>query len=390
MSVKVLAVGDPAVHGYVDPELGILRKYQERQGVSVDFDILPWDQYAERLFVEVRKARPDYDVVMVAGHVWLAEFVTKGYLAPLDSYQALRDPAYDPGDIHPSVASEMSYQGNSWLVPSFTDGHLLYAREEVSNLLRKEDLCDPRRYLELAELIQKSESSYRAPLAMKISPGEVFLDWLPYLYAFGGDCFSSSGEPLFADDAGRRSLEYYLDLTKYLSSSHKPFGNEEVARALRRGEVSFGLSWGGQAGVIVTEQHVKEEAFFFVTPNHPWNVTWSFGVLAGSQRKDEAVDVLAWLSSRETDRLIGVYAGSPVRRSTYGDEDLRRRCPWFPAQERLLERARLLPHLSNLGSLMAPLYSEITRAIEGECSGSDALARAAQEVMLRRDNKKTT
>jgi len=384
MSVRVLAVGDPAVYGYTDSQLGIIELFMERSGISVEFDILPWEKYGPRLFAVAAETEPAYDIVMVAGHLWLAQFVNAEYLEPLDGYRALSDASFDSEDIHPTIASEMRYQGSTWLVPSFTDGHIVYADSGVSGLLSRAEIQDPRQYLDLVERLSKTKIRNLAPLVMKVAPSEIFLDWLPYLYSFGGECFGAGGEPLFDNDAGREALEYYLRLTAYLSEKHAPFGNEEVAAALRTGEAAFGLSWGGQAGVIVTEEHVRNERFVYETPMHPWNVTWSFGVLSAAANKHEAVELLAYLGSREVDRHIGVYAGSPVRKSTYQDAALRKRCPWFTAQETLLEQARPLPHIAILGDLIAPLYAELSRALRGECGAGEALvaARVAVEQQL--------
>lgn len=380
MPVKVLAVGDPAVYGYVDPQLGIIESFQQRSGISVEFEVLPWEQYGDRLFAVAAERKPAYDIVMIAGHLWLAQFVNAGYLEPLDDYGALNTEEFDAKDIHPAIASEMRYKGSSWLVPSFTDGHIVYADSATSELLSRAELQDPRRYVDLAQRLSKTELPHLAPVVMKVAPSEIFLDWLPYLYSFGGECFGPSGEPLFAEDAGHEALEYYLRLTAFLSKKHAPYGNEQVAAALRNGEAAFGLSWGGQAGVIVSEEHANNEYFVYETPQYPWNVTWSFGVLSASSNKHDAVELLAYLGSREVDCHIGVYAGSPVRKSTYRDAALRKRCPWFTAQEQLLERARRLPHLPKLGSLITPLYAELSRAFRGECTASEALITAREAV----------
>ena len=82
-AIKVLAVDDPAVQGYVKPEYDILGRY----GKPVVFDILPWELYYPKM-MEALTGQADYDIVMAAGHLWLQELVEKNYLAPLPEIES--------------------------------------------------------------------------------------------------------------------------------------------------------------------------------------------------------------------------------------------------------------------------------------------------------------
>ena len=93
--VKVLAVADPAVNVYVKPEYSILNKFKATHGIDVEFDIIPFENYYEKL-MKAFAGELDYDIVMVAGHLWLKDFVAKDYLAQLTEPS---DKAYDEMDI---------------------------------------------------------------------------------------------------------------------------------------------------------------------------------------------------------------------------------------------------------------------------------------------------
>lgn len=76
--IKILAVQDPAVSVYVDSRLDLLRKFPKKD-VEAEFDIVSWDDYFETMMKSFQ-GNADYDIVMVAGHLWLRDFVEKGYL----------------------------------------------------------------------------------------------------------------------------------------------------------------------------------------------------------------------------------------------------------------------------------------------------------------------
>ena len=180
-------------------------------------------------------------------------------------------------------------------------------------------------------------------MTLKAASSEIFLDWLPYLWAFGGRWFAPDGEPLFETPEGREALEFYCSLRRFVPQSTAQDGNESVAEALRERRVAFAVSWGGQGGEIYHRDTVVPSLLTTLSLTRPWNVAWSFAVLAKSPRPLDAVDLLSYLSSPKVDRLVGRYAGSSSRKSVYADPEERKRCPWYPAQEELLRRAVPLP-----------------------------------------------
>lgn len=384
MTVRVLAVGDPAVYGYTDPASGLLTRFHELTGIDIWFDILPWDRYLDTLATEARAAEPRYDIVMIAGHLWLAEYAAAGLLQSLEPFEPFAAADWQADDILSGVDAELRFRGERFLVPSFSDGHILYAHTELDGLIDEASgAVDVSRLATVAGgLVEagRMPAGMVAPLVLKAAPSEIFLDWLPYLRTFGGEFLHPDGTPAFDSAEGRAALEYYLSLKRFIAPRHAPYGNEEVARALRSGEVAFGVSWGGQAGVIVPDDGPLRDRLRYAPLTHPWNVTWSFGLLAASHHPQEAAAALAWLSGSEADRVVGVRAGSPCRRATYVEPDLRRRCPWFPAQEALMERAVPLPALPDLGERMGPMYEALASAFSGEVSPADALARAAATI----------
>lgn len=382
MTIRLLAVGDPAVYAYTDPANAVIERFREEHGIEVLFDIYDWDRYYPRLAQAAEADESEYDVVMVAGHLWLAAFADRGWIRSLEEFDVFAAASWDADDILPGVDAELRYRGSRYLVPSFSDGHILYSNTEIEPLLDPvTGFADVLRFQEVAARLHDTISDpSKAPLVVKAAPSEIFLDWLPYLRAFGADFVDPDGEPLFLNNAGYESLAYYIDLKRRLSPEHAPYGNEEVAAAIRDGEVGFGVSWGGQAGVIVPEGGSSRERLQYATLTAPWNVTWSFGLLSGSSHPDEAARLMAWLTNAENDRIVGLRAGSPARRSSYRDETLRRACPWFAAQEALLERAVPLPPLVDLAERMTPMYTMVAAAFSGEISPEAALQRAASEL----------
>jgi multiple sugar transport system substrate-binding protein len=371
-AVKVLAVADPAVLAYVDPGLGILDRWRAERR-EVDFDILPWDRYYPTLLAQ--REKPEYDIAMIAGHLWLRDFAESGAILPLDEGFRSLPPSYGEDDLVDALRREAEWEGRRWLVPSFTDGHLIFydAKAAADAGVALAPAVDPRGFASFARAL--CGGSRR--LALKACPSEIFLDWLPYLLGEGAEPFDAEGRPTFRDERGLRALEAYLAMRDIALEGCAGYGNEGVRDALLSGRALLGASWGGQAAGIASG---KRGRFGFATFERPWNVAWSFAILSGTRRADEAFALLAYLSSREVDKAVGRFAGSPVRSSSYADPAEAAACPWYPVQLDMIRRAYTLPRLRSGGELFGVLYEELSRAFAGRVSPAEALAGAEGRI----------
>lgn len=362
-TIRVLAVNDPAVHVYVDPNYQILKGFMEQHQVQVEFDIVDFDQYYPAL-MEVFTQQRQADIVMVAGHFWLADFVSQGFLKPLN-YPL--DKFYHRQDILPVIAKEMQVNGVDYLYPSFCDGHVIcYRKSLVEKVLNHplEEVITTTEYLNY--LAQMAKDPEFKGIAYRASAPEIFLDALPFMRQHGIEVFDQAGNFHYDVQRMKAALEDYLTLKKYANQDMSVYGNEEVAADIRNNMVSLGVSWGGQLGVILNDECVDPDDIGFSTFKTAWNVTWSFG-LVNQTNHPLSENLLQYLSSSEVDRIVGAYAGSPVRKSTY-EKDLNR-YPWYGMHLKLIEDyAQPLPSIKNAGNLLGIFYQRIYQAYVGEIS----------------------
>ena len=69
--------------------------------------------------------------------------------------------------------------------------------------------------------------------------------------------------------------------------------------------------------------------------------------------------------NKAQDKEITRVAGSPVRQSSYAPEELVK-YPWLAAQREMLERAKPLPALPELGLFLGALYGAAHDAFTGK------------------------
>lgn len=352
--IKVLAVADPAVDVYVKEEYKILENYNK--DIEVVFDIVSWDVYFDTMLKSF-DGKSDYDIVMVAGHLWLEDFVEAGHLAQLD---------YDFEDILPVIAEEMQCRGKTYLSPSFCDGHMIvYDKTVLQDKLNSlpDEVISVDEFYNIVEKLHLN--GIEKPLAIKACQSEIFLDAIPYLRSSDVDAYTSVDGKLQCNiQSMKKEIQKYMDLKQFAQDDSHNYGNEQIKYALAKKEAVISAPWSGQIGVIMASSETPEN-FGFSTFDTAWNVTWSFAVVNSSKNKENAQEFLAYLRSKEVDLEVGRYCGAPVRKSTYvNDKD---NCPWYSTQLKMIEDyAKPLISSTNSGDRNNILYQELYNIFMGE------------------------
>ncbi len=351
--------------------------------------ILPWAEYRSRLLETLQASQSPHQAVFIPGHVWLPELAQAGYLAALDEIAlpgagAARHPIQDfLAAMLPAVAEECRYQGKPYELPFFSDGHILFYRDDLLGEAVRAlsaaatPVVSPLALAELAEKAHHPPEVYG--LALKAHPSEILLDWLPYLWQAGGEILDETGRPAFAGPAGVQALEAYIALRRFCPPDTHLYGNAEIAAAIRDGRVALAATWGGQAGPLFgANPGLPYRCAVFPKP---WNATWGIAIPANqpAKRQQQALGLLLGALNAECDRAVIPAAGSPVRRESYSAE-LLRTYPWLPAQQAMLERCGALPVRPETGRFLGFLYEAVYQAFTGKLAPQAALQAAEGQV----------
>lgn len=371
------------VLGPDDPALAALDEaFRAHPEWKASLTIVPWSQYRKALMQTLTAPQAPYEAVFVPGHVWVPELANAGLLAPLDPLldrlPELVD-RYQPDDILPPLARESRFRGAQYMLPFFSDGHLVFYKpdDDVGAADQAVALIAPGAIAELAARAHRPPEQFG--LALKAHPSEILLDWLPYLWAEGGDILDEDGRPAFAGPAGIRALEAYCALRRYCPDDTDRYGNAEIAALLQQGRVGVAVSWGGQAALVLS---APQAAVYRVgTFPEPWNGTWGIALPANLPPavQEGMLAVLLQAAGPETDRVVTRVAGSPVRQSSYTPAE-RERHPWLAAQYEMVCRAKTLPVHPKAGAFLGALYAAVHDAFTGKTTPRDALAAAEREV----------
>jgi ABC-type sugar transport system, periplasmic component len=342
-SIKILAVNDPAIKGYSKPEYKILKHYNQK----VNFDILPWESYYPTM-MEAFAGKADYDIVMVAGHLWLRELVEKNYLAPIPEIKE---------DILDGLKKDLIYEGKTYLSPSFFDGHIIIYRKSLLGE-QWEDVISPLDYIKKIKGLKKNNY-----IAMKAAPAEIFTDALPYLRAYGKDVYADKSYEIQCAKAEIvTGLEAYYNLKCYAVEHTNTFGNKEVAGCIKDNQVAAAVTWSGQMGIIYQDDCFDKSDLAFSTFSTAWNTVWSFAINNKSKQQEKCINLLQYLRSYEVDQLVSQISGTPLHKKLYENQMY----PWYKCQLKMVNLAKPLPFIANASVKNQVLYKEITKVFNKE------------------------
>lgn len=361
--LRILAVGDPAVYGYVKEEYKIISNYEKNNDIEIEFDIVEWEFYYNRLLESFLTYK--YDIVMVAGHLWLTDFVNKGFLKEL---VVSNDSEYDYNDVLETIQNEMKLNDKQYLLPSFCDGHMLSYRSDKLQFKNREKIS----ILETFPLLKKGDT------CLKAHPSELFLDMLPYFRAYGVEPINDNGTCNCNDLNFKFALKHYKQMVERSVDNTLQFGNGEVLETIQSDTISCAVSWGGQIGQILNENCKNKDTLKFIGLEESWNVTWSFGIPKLSEKYDEALKFMKYLSSKEVDKLIGAYCGNPTRVSTFKEDA--DKYTWYPQLLNMLQTAKPLPNLPNTGELIGIYTEQFASYLNGDQTEEETIQNIKDKI----------
>ncbi len=374
MTTTILGPDDPAL-------AALQQEITDHPEIDARLEIIAWAEYQGALHTALNAAESPYQAVCVPGHMWLPDLVAGGKILALGPIMETLEPglveAYAFDDVVPSIARECRIDGALVMLPLFTDGHLVFYRGDLVQLPEKVRVSD---WPQIVSDWQLPEAMW--PLALKADASEILLDWLPMLWAHGGDVLDAEGRVRFDDARGVTALEAYCDLRALAHPDSHRFGNNDVARALATGAAAAVVSWGGQAAAIFDDATNPWHAVIKTAQlADPWNATWGISLPANqrlARARAAAGDLLA-LTGPALDQKVTQIAGSPTRSASYSP-DACARYPWLADQRDMLAACRTLPASATRGQLLGALYGAVHRAFTGAATPVVVLAEAAAVV----------
>ncbi|WP_103899333.1 ABC transporter substrate-binding protein [Petrotoga halophila] len=314
-------------------------EFTQQTGIKVRFVLYPELQLREKVVMDFVSNVGAYDVIALDS-VYVEEFVQKGWLLPLDSY--LKEET-NIDDFFQKVLQMFIREGKVYGLPVYSEiTHLMYRKD----IFQEKGIKVPQTFEELekvASQLNNPPEMYGIAMRGLRGDGMNVYTWTTFLRGFGGKYFDDSWNPVFNNEEGVKSLEYYTNLlTKYGPPGVATYSWDDVQSAFTSGSVSMIIDANNFMTRIEDPEksQIVGKIGYAPVPSGPAGIfpgiySMGFGVSAiGAKTEKEklaAAEFVQWATSSEMQLEMALQTGvvsanrssvfdNPVFQAKYSDD----------------------------------------------------------------------
>lgn len=381
--VETINVMYTAQSGYHPDELKMLGSiFSELTGIEVKIDYIDYHDQYEKIVASAST----YDVLSL-DQIWLADFVSKELLAPLDAYITKRMKR----DMTPAVLNAFQYQNKTWVFPFLVNFQLLFYNE---NMITAAGFKNPPKSLEtMVEQMRamKEKGIVEYPWTDSWDQSEGLINeyiWL--IGAFGGNLFDEEGTPVFDQKPGTLALKFMVMLLKEQLAHPKILTNDEIAAKddFISGQAAFTSNWLFQTGFLddsdVSTSVKQGKMGLLPTSEMIASKTVSVGgfqgiaIPAASQKKEAAWKWIQFFTSPLVQRAF--LFEMPIWTSVQTSQDANLLDPMMSIKREQLLNVRYRPNIPNYSAVSLILQKYIHLTLKGKIEATAALKQAKTEI----------
>ena len=314
-----------------------------------------------------------YDIIMIDDPL-MPEYIEKKILCNLTQLGYTDDE--DFVEKSKLLGKDPYPLGATYAVPFSGNVQLLFYNESVTG--SSIDLSNWQSIYKIAsDLNDQGKKGY----AIRGQSGNpIVSDFLPILWAFGGDIFSENKVVLDSEQS-RQALEFYCDLYKTGGNYEK----DDLVKAVSSGEAAFALGWPswfvsgtGSSAQIAQIPGQKDASSSFLPTGEIGN--WLLGVTRNSEHKELALEAVKYLTSKDVQVKALDYGGIPTRNSIFLDREILEKYPFFEAIYSGTNNSRVRPRTTKWSQIEDAFGAQLVKCINGEQSVDDTILESQKAI----------
>jgi multiple sugar transport system substrate-binding protein len=352
-------------------------EWSELRKTYVEVVELPYANLFEKESLDLQSRTGAYDVIMM-DDPWFPKLAADGGLTPL-----ARQP---DADFLGSTLAVCRQSGTYYALPYVGNSQLFFYRKD---LFDKYKLGAPDRWEKIlidAKTIGAGEKMFG--YVMRAAPGNsAVTDFMPLLWAFGGDIFDAQGKPNLASPEAIEALRFMVELGKYSPPGYAGFNAAEVSAQLLQGIAAMSINWPAWIAAMddPSKSKVVGKIEFAPMPSarNPGVAelgAWLLAIPTGSRHQDAASDFISWATEPAQMTQAALRGNPPTRRSVFQSPDLLKKFRAFPAQLAALEAARPRPRTTQWNEIENAFGVSLSQANSGAATPEAAMQQANREI----------
>lgn len=298
-------------------------KFKERTGLTVNFQIMPWQELGTKLIAAVQAGNPPEGSRVNSFH--LKMIMTADGLGNLDPYFKASFTDEDKKDFLYDFNPNLVVKGSKWSMQIEAIPKALFIRKDW---LAKANLKAPKTWAEFVEVGKALTGSGRWGYmfgASKTQLNQVETLFQPQIHGRGGQVLDGSDKAVFNSDAGVAAYQFLADCVhKHKITPPQVVAStyDEVTDAFKAGRVAM-IQEGAHRFADIAKAIGPENLELAKVPSDdpgkpsPTIITgWGMGIPRGSKNPDAAWEHIKHYISAEALEINARVAGTlPTRKS---------------------------------------------------------------------------
>lgn len=374
----------------------IVPEFEQMTGIKVVVDLIPYTEHRDKLVLDLFSKTGYYDLMQI-GINWFGEFIELGnYLEPLNQF--IDDPRFpNPkvDEIMPKLWEIYSaeYKDKVYGFPFIPDAMVFGYNKEMFNKIGLERA--PKTWEEvydygkkLTQDIDGDGKTDQYGLALMAGGGvQTMCTYSLLFYAYGGRFFDEQGMPCFNSDSGIKAMKMFLKLLEVAPPAALESDIAEATQQMAQGLTAMIASW--PAAVLATledpeKSKVVGKVAYTIPPNESTIIGgFSMGIsrFVTDKEKEASYLFMNWLSSPEVDKKKALAGLTPIRTTTYQDEEVLKKYPYIAVFRDALTVGKPWPSRAGTQEAWNIIQDCVSKTLIGKLLPEDAVRRIDDDIL---------
>lgn len=362
---------------HVDVINAVKEKFEKEHNVEIEVMGLENADLKQKIALDSRASVGAFDLVML-DDPWIPEFAKAGVLCDLTKNGYTDDSDFVKTSL--DIGKDPYAKGDTYALPFAGNVTLLFFNQDVLKSVGATHA--PDNWEDVLNIAQKAQLNGKLGYVVRGQQGNPIVgDYLPLLWAFGGDVFDENFNVTVNSPEGLASLEFYLQLAKTGANYEK----NDIVASVASGKAAQALGWPSwfiSGTDSVASYAVIPGKIDAQSKEYSAGVigNWMMGITANCGKKDLAIELLKYLTSEEVQKAAADKGAVPTRLSVFNDKELSAKYPFYKTLLTGTQNSKVRPRTELWGEIENVYGIELSNALSGTKSAKQALADAQKAI----------
>jgi len=367
---------------HVDVIEAVKAQFEQDNNCTIEVLGLEAADLKQKVSLDSKNEAGSYDIMMI-DDPWMPEYAQAGMM--LNLTEAGYEDDADFVEASAKIGKEPYGTGDTYALPFAGNVTLLFYNQTVLDSVNADVPDNWADVMKIAKAVNGKDG--KIGYVIRGQQGNPIVgDFLPILWAYGGDIFDSNWGVTVDSQQAKDALNYY----KELLANGANYEKNDIVSSVSDGKAAMSLGWPSWYIVegASTAGYARIPGKVDATSNDNASGVignWMMAVTANSQNPELAVELLKYLTSAETQMAAADSGAVPTRTSVFTDSELSALYPFYGTLLDATEQSRVRPRTPLWSEIENVFGIELSNAISGTKTVDQALAdsKVAIEAMMK-------